>query len=206
LRQCSHIGAVRTGWVYHSNKLFSFFDKQGLLVDASAIPGTVQSGTWFFDWRGAPRTPYFPSKLDYRHPSESREQALSIIEMPVLVRGLSFPCQSLRYCLRKLRSIRGQGVELTDWESSRYQGVRMTSKRRLFHEAIQQTLALSPGADVVFLNTYFHTDELLSRSSILRFVRNLENIASQVERLGRTLVPITLSAAAPLAKSTVTIS
>jgi hypothetical protein len=82
----------------------------------------------------------------------------------------------------------------------------MTSKRRLFHEAIQQTLALSPGADVVFLNTYFHTDELLSRSSILRFVRNLENIASQVERLGRTLVPITLSAAAPLAKSTVAIS
>ena len=203
LRQYTNVYAVRTGWDYHSNKLLSLFDREGLLVDASAIPGTVQSGTWFFDWRGAPRTPYFPSKIDYRQPADSREHALSILEMPVLVRSLSLPWHFLRYCLRKLRAILSPCVDLTDWESSRYQGMTMTSKCGPFYQALQQTLAASSEEDTVFLNTYFHTDSLLSRRSLDRFVRNLENISCLAERMGYTLVPTTLRAAAPFAKSAV---
>lgn len=203
LRLYTDVYAVRTGWDYHSNKLIGLFDREGLLVDASAIPGTVQSGTWFFDWRGAPRTPYFPSKIDYRQPAESREHALSIIEMPVLVRSLSLPWHLLRYSLRKLRAIRSHCDDFTDWGSSRYQGLRITSKGGAFYKAIQQTLAASSEEETVFLNTYFHTNELLSSRSVDNLVRNLEKISCLAERGGRTLVPVTLSVAAPFAKSAV---
>lgn len=196
LRRCADVRTVRTGWVYHSNTLMKFFDKEGLFVDASAVPGTVQSGTWFFDWRGAPRTPYRPSYSDYRRPAGSSERSLSIIEMPVLVRSLSLPLQLSRYCVRKLRAISGPGENLTDWESSRFQGLRVTSNPGQFCEAVEQTLVLSPEDKPTFLNTYFHTNELLSARSLERFISNLDNASRLAERAGRKLIPITLCVAA----------
>lgn len=200
LRQCTHIHAVRTGWDYHSNRLLGFFDREGICVDASAIPGSVLTGTWLHDWRETPRTPYFPSKLDYRLPAESPEHALSILEMPVLVRSLSLPLHLGRYCLRNLRAIRSLHVGFTDWESVRWQGVMITKKCRAFYEAVQQTLAVPSEKENVFLTTYFHTDELLSSRSAERFVQNLENLSFLAEQIGYTIVPTTLSVAASLAR------
>jgi hypothetical protein len=194
---------VRTGWVYHSNRLLGFFAKEGLLVDTSAVPGVVQSGTWHFDWRGAPRTPYFPSDLDYRRPAESPENALSILEMPVLVRSLSLPLHFLRYGVRKLRAARSRASDLTDWPSSRYQGVRITNACRPFYEAAEQTLLASAAEESVFLSTYFHTDELLISRYVDNFADNLQNLSRLAERAGRALVPTTLSAAAVLARSAI---
>ncbi|MCI0627043.1 MAG: hypothetical protein L0387_36250 [Acidobacteria bacterium] len=205
LRQCTTINVVRTGWGYHSNALMELFDKEGLLVDASAIPGSVQSGSWHHDWRGAPRTPYSPSKLDYRYPAESLADALNILVMPTLVRTLPPGLQGLRYGLRKLRAISSSCADLTDWESSRYQGVRITSACPPFSEAFQQTLAASSQNGSAFLNVYFHPDELSSPRALNHFLRNLENTSRLAERMGWTLLPTTLGVAASVVRSEVSV-
>lgn len=201
LRQCTDIYAVRTGWDYHSNRLMGFFDREGLLVDASAIPGSIHSGTWFHNWGGTARPPYFPSKFDYRRPAESHEHALRILEMPVLVRSLSLPFHLIRFCYHNLRAIRSFNVNFTDWESARWQGVFISRRCRPFYEAVHQTLAMSSEKEGIFLTTYFHTNELLSLRGVQRFIQNLENLSCLTERIGYTLVPTTLSVAASLVKN-----
>jgi len=202
LRQCTDILSVRTGWIYHSNILMNFFNKQKLLVDASAIPGCTQSGIWFYDWRGTERNPYHPSKHDYRVKGKSPDQTLNILEMPVLVRRLSLPLHIIRHYIRKLMAIRSTQANLTDWESSRWQGALLTRGCRIFNDAVKQTISENSDDNPVFLTTYFHTDELLLPSFLERFVQNLESLSILAEKLGYTLVPITLSTAASLAKKT----
>ena len=85
---------------------------------------------------------------------------------------------------------------LADWESTRWQGVRLTSRGHPFEEAARQTVAAHAGVENLFLTTYFHTGELLASHLVERFVRNLETLSSLVERTGGRLVPTTLSAAA----------
>jgi len=204
LRQHTDICAVRTGWDYHSNRLMNFFDEQGLLVDASAIPDCTHSGIWFYDWRGTVRTPFLPSKHDYRKRGVSPESSLKILEMPILVRRLNLPLHILRYGIRNLRNLRAisgslQGY-LTDWESARWQGILLTSECKLFYEAAQQTLSAYSESEHVFLTTYFHTGELLSSSLVARFIRNWESLSSLAEKIGYTVIPTTLSTAASLVK------
>lgn len=204
LRQHMNIYAVRTGWDYHSNGLMNFFDEQGLRVDASAIPGCTHSGTWFYDWRGAMRTPFFPSKQDYRKRGVSPESSLKIIEIPVLVRKLDLPLHVLRYGIRNLRNLRATNGNLhgylSDWESARWQGMLLTSECRPFSEAIDQTLSTYSESEHAFLTTYFHTGDLLSSRLLERFICNLEILSSRAEKNGYMIVPTTLSTVASLVK------
>lgn len=200
LCQYMDVQAVRTGWDYHSNSLLGFFDQAGLLVDASAIPGVANDGTRFYDWRGTPRTPYFPSKLDYRRPARSQERAWDILEMPVIVRSLNLPLHILRHGLRKLRFHSQLSPHRTDWKSSRHQGMRITSECAAFAQSIQQTLETTTASDRVYAITYFHSGELLAHYSLERFVQNLDSLLSLAERMNCTLVPTTLSVAAHMVK------
>lgn len=199
LRQYIDVLAVRTGWDYHSNSLFGLFNEVGLLVDASAIPGAANGGTRFYDWRGTPRTPYSPSKLDYRRPARGQERAWNILEMPVIVRNLNLPLHILRHGMRKLR-FHQQSCLHTDWESDRYQGMRITSECAAFAQAVQQTLETSLGDNNVYATTYFHPGELLAPSSRERFVKNLDKLLSLTERMNYTLIPTTLSRASQMVK------
>ena len=205
LRQCSPIGAVRTGWVYHSNELMRLFDSEGLLVDVSGIPGTVQSCTWYqhshHDWRGTPPAPYFPSRHDYRRPAESGEESLSILEMPVLVRNLTLPLQFLRYGLRKARALRSNCTDYTDWPSSRHQGVLLTHSPRQFCEAVKQTLGLTDAQHTAFVNTYFHAGDLLSPKLRENLIRNLRFTFKLAKQTGREVSANTLCLAAAKAKA-----
>lgn len=209
LRRCIDISAVRTGWVYHSNRLMNFFDNEGLLVDVSAIPGTAQSKFWYHgrflncyhDWRGAPRMPFFPSKVDYRRRAKPDESSLSILEMPVIVRRLNVWLQLSRYGLHKLRMLRSNSVNYSDWGSLGYQGVLLSGKTRPFNEAVKQTLTAAIHHQTVLVNTYFHTDDLLSATLVENFMRNLESIFHLSEQMGWTVVPTTLSKAASIIKS-----
>ena len=202
MRQCIDINAVRTGWDYHSNTLMRFFDEQKVVVDASALPCCTQTGVWFFDWRNTPRTPYFPSRLDYTQKGNSPEDALSIIEMPALVRALSPSLRMARHAIRKLREFKHNtdSRHLIDWGSAKWQGVFITSERKAFMEAVQQTIAAYSENEDIFLVTYFHTDELLSSSTLETFVLNLENVSRFADSRGFELIPVTLSTAASLAK------
>jgi hypothetical protein len=200
-RKCIDIRAVRTGWDYHSNRLLEFFDRERLLVDASAIPGSVQSVGWAHDWTGTPRTPYLPSKSDYRNRAKSSEDSLSIVEMPVLVRELALPHHLIRHCVRSVRAYRNANFDLPNWESARWQGLTITMKPGTFSAGVQQTLGSSLEKGSVFLTSYFHTDELLSSQLLDRFIQNLENLNSLSDSNGYTLTPTTLSAAVSIARN-----
>lgn len=198
LRRCTPIRAARVGWAYQSNRLLRMFAREHLAVDVSAVPGTVQSGTWYFDWRGAPRTPYLPSIHDYRKPAATLEDSLGIVELPSLVRRLNPTMQGSRYCLRRLRAIRSHAPDLTDWNSSRYQGVLLTSRTASFAQALEESV--QGDTQPTFVSAYFHADDLLSATLRERLVANVEQVGRVAERLGCVLVPSTLTAAAECAR------
>lgn len=199
LRQLADIRAVRTGWDYLSNRLLGFLEDAGLTVDASAIPGSLQAGSWAHDWRGTPRAPYLPSQLDYRRPALAREQSRRIVEMPVLVRRLPGPLRLARHGLRCLRGL-GSAAGLPDWQSARWQGMLIAVHRTAFGAAARQTLAESARGDTVFLTTYFHAGDLLSPAAVETLLENLHTLSSLAKESGYALVPTTLTAAAVLAR------
>lgn len=198
LRKCTDVTTVRTGWDYHSNRLVRFLDEQRILVDASAIPGGLQLGQWFYDWRGSVRYPYHPSVSDYRRPPKSNESALNIIEIPILVKALRFPFQFIRFCKRNIKTI--SRLAFTDYESARWQGQVITGVPSSFYEAIQQVLTYPLYSDCFFINTYFHSPELLSPKLLGNFIFNLDNLSHLVESKGYSLVSVTLRDLAPIAK------
>lgn len=198
LRKCIDVTTVRTGCDYHSNRLMRFFDEQGIIVDASAIPGSRQTGQWFYDWEGTPRYPYHPSVSDYRRPAKSNELSLNIIEMPMLVRALPFPLHFLRFCKRNIKAI--PTLVFTDYESARWQGQIITRRPSSFYQAIAQTLTDYSHSDCVFINTYFHSNDLLLPKLLSNFLCNLESLSYLVERKGYDLISVTLRDLAPIAK------
>lgn len=202
LRRYTKIEAVRTGWDYCSNNLMTFFERKNILVDASAIPGSVQSGRFIHNWAGTPRIPYLPSRSDYRRAAKFHAEALKIIELPVLVRSLNFPLQLPRYCLRNLRAIRGTN-DFSSWESSKWQGMIITGNCNAFNEAVYQSLSSTTlNSQIIFINTYFHADELLSTKCLRNFAQNLESLYRLTKLRGYDLIPTTLSNAGSLLRDT----
>jgi len=201
-RQHADVRVVRTGWDYHSNQLMAFFDRAGLTVDASALPGCTHSRTEVgrYNWVGTPRSPYFPSQMDYRRPPTAGEPGLNILEIPALVRRLRFPLHLGRYLLRTARALRRGHTDLAEWETARWQGIRITMERAPFDDALQQALAEGQSEEDVYLTTYFHTDDLLSARRLELFARNLDGIMEMARRFDFALVPSTLSAARQTAR------
>jgi hypothetical protein len=75
--------SVRMGWNTMSNAIMRTLDANGLLVDASAIPGTFSSGKFgkrdnIYDWSRVPEVPYHPSYEDYQSPGN-----MKILEIPI---------------------------------------------------------------------------------------------------------------------------
>jgi hypothetical protein len=200
LRQLTEIRAVRTGWIYHSNNLLSFFDRVGLTVDASAAPGCVhKTEVSSYNWAGTPRWPYFPSRADYRRPATEGESSLGILEMPVLVRRLRHSLHVGRYCLRTMRAVRRWHFDAAEWESARWQGILVTMGTKPFREAAEQTLMLGLAEGTVFLTTYFHTDQLTPKTLEL-FAQNLDSLAFLASQFGYSIVPSTLSPSGDVAR------
>lgn len=197
LRRHADVRVVRTGWDYHSNRLMAFFDRAGLAVDASALPGCTNSRTEVgrYNWVGTPRTPYFPSQVDYRRPPASGAPGLNILEIPAMVRKLRFPLQLGRFFLRSARALRRGHTDLTEWKTAGWQGIRITMDRASFYDALQQALTECLHNGDVYLSTYFHPDELLSARGLELFARNLDGIMETAARSGFALVPCSLSAA-----------
>ena len=199
LRTCVQIQAVRTGWIYHSNGLMKFLSDSGISVDASATPGSLQLGEWHHDWRSTPRTPYHPSVSDYRQPASRKDQALDILELPTLVRRLSLPSHLARFAVRGRRALKGGGP--FDWESARRQGVMLTHDSGWFREAVRQTLREGSVGGTIFLNTYFHTTELIRPERLGNFVRNLDQVRALVEEGRSEFRAVTLTQAAEYANT-----
>jgi hypothetical protein len=79
--------SVRMGWNAMSNEIMTTLDACGLLVDASAIPGTFSLGKFgnrdnIYDWSRTPNEPYHPSYEDYQSPGN-----MNILEVPISTYG-----------------------------------------------------------------------------------------------------------------------
>jgi hypothetical protein len=94
-----NILSSRIGRSYCSNELIDEFDKIGLKVDSTALPGRKRfDEVNSFDWETTEEIPYFPSKNDYRI---SGKDVYSILEVPfsmILTRASYDKKEIKRYC------------------------------------------------------------------------------------------------------------
>lgn len=103
--------SVRMGWNTMSNEIMKVLDAKGLLVDASAIPGTYCPGKFgnrdnFYDWSGAFREPYHPSFDDYKSAGN-----MKILEMPISTCDIDR--SNLATIINRLSAVRGSSALLT---------------------------------------------------------------------------------------------
>lgn len=123
LASCFPVRATRTGWDYGSNSLLSIFDRLGIVVDFSALPGNA---LWFStgkvalmtDWRYCPTVPYHPDRNDYQR---SSDDPLSLWEVPTaqfrrsLAGSLARGLLRLRHGCFSFSGVANQTQLLTDW-------------------------------------------------------------------------------------------
>jgi hypothetical protein len=81
--------SARMGWNTMSNEIMRTLDANGVLVDSSAIPGTLSLGKFskrdnIYDWSRTPREPYHPSYEDYQKTGK-----MNILEIPISTRERS---------------------------------------------------------------------------------------------------------------------
>lgn len=77
------IHSTRTGWDYASNTMFRRLEELGMVVDFSALPGSL---AWcaagpdkiLVDWTRCPSDPYHPCLDDYQRPGN-----LKLLEIPI---------------------------------------------------------------------------------------------------------------------------
>jgi len=199
LRHHVDIKSVRTGWDYHSNNLMKLFNDLGLLVDASAIPGDVQ--TDLYNWEGTPCYPYYPSSADYRRPANDNESSLNIIEIPVLVERLSLRFHLARYFIRTFRGLKT--LRFNNYESARWRGVIITRSPGSFVRAVKQAFELAVDKDNYIISTFFHPSELISTVTLKNLLRNLETLSEMTESAMYNLIPLTLGKVVNIAKASI---
>jgi len=74
---------IRIGEAYMNNKLMKIIKKIGLKADSSAIPGRKRDDKEkYFNWIGAPNTPYIPSSINYRRKNKTDKKS-NFFEIPM---------------------------------------------------------------------------------------------------------------------------
>jgi hypothetical protein len=81
-----HISSVRIGENYCSERILSTLDSLGIEFDSTAMPGRERNDAQRnFDWLETPRTPYRPSKRNFRI---AGEPSYNIIELPFTMKKI----------------------------------------------------------------------------------------------------------------------
>ncbi|HXF95062.1 MAG TPA: hypothetical protein VNI61_03050 [Gemmatimonadales bacterium] len=180
------VQSVRMGWAYHNNHTCRALDDLGLAVDLSPLPGyrtlTARArpkGENLFDWYPSPRTPFRPSRTDYRRPPRPGEESYRLLEVP------SFVSTSVPWALiGGLQLARKTGDPGQIWQVIRRPTycINVTARPRYFAPLVAQlrrALRRGPGGPLVF-STQFHADEVVPNRSRLYELgsvrRNLEAV------------------------------
>ena len=185
--------SVRMGWTYHNNRTCHALEQLGIAVDFSALPGfrTLTArpparGENLFDWLATPRTPYRPSRADYRRPARDGESSCRLLEVPTFVS--TSVVWSLVGGLQMARKT-GQAAQL--WYAVRRPSycINVTARPALFAPLVAQLRKAlrgpprpPPDADPLVFETHFHPDELVPNRSRLY---NLESVRANLEAVLR---------------------
>lgn len=180
--------SVRMGWAYHNNRTYRTLEDLGITVECSAIPGyrtltgrAPATPENQFDWYSTPRTPYWPSRADYRRPAREGEASSRLLEVP------SFVSTSLPWALAsglQLTRKTGDGAQL--WQAVRRPTycINVTARPRLFAPLaaqLRRALRFAPAGPVVFA-TQFHADEVVPNRSRLY---DLDSVRTNLEAVLR---------------------
>jgi hypothetical protein len=203
------------GWNYMSNAIMHQLEKDGILYDASCIPGTQSRLMYgrrdnFSDWSRAPTSPFNPSYVDYQAPGK-----MKILEIPVTayeregVVGDSrnvFP--NWMRTVSSLRSLTSFGATISQFPFF------SPTRRLMFHSDFlifsawrdsgnMRTLLSSKLTESrlngwAYILGYFHPSELLNPISgkpNLGYLRNLRMALHKIMELNEKLdvMPVTLS-------------
>jgi len=197
LRRHFDVNSVRTGWTYCSNRIMHLFDRRHLKIDVSAIPHSKLAEWWHYDWSGTSPRAYFPSRDDYRVTSNEVGKNLQIVELPVLAFRLNPAWHAARFGFKNLKAIYKSDHAFLSWKNTQYRGCLITHSSATFQAAVKQQLFNGlHNTDPIFVNTFFHADELLRTESLTHFITNLNFIdafanANQLELVATTLTPAT---------------
>ncbi len=174
MQEAGYAGRVsRIGEAFSSVGVMRILDELGVICDSTAMPGRVrQDAVRHLDWSGTPEGPYRPSRADYR---VTGADSLSLIEVPMTM----MPTRA-------------------DYDSAplmRY--VDLSFHHRVFRAGLGAVL---PTLRV--LVTVTHPSTILSgiaaaphgllSFAAADFVKNLEFILSESERVGREYRFVTL--------------
>lgn len=191
------VRSVRMGWSYHNDATIAALQELGVTVDLSALPGFAtlganapRRGENLYDWCITPRTPYQPSRADYRRPPGAGEVALQLLEVPSYVSS-----SRLWSLMSGLQMARKTGSAAPLWRSLERPSYSINVTARpvyfapLVHD-LRKRLRRDGDTPVVF-ETHFHPDELVpNRSALyeLHGVRaNIESLIRACERAGARL-------------------
>jgi hypothetical protein len=180
---------VRMGWSYHNNRTYAALDELGMVADLSAVPG-LRTLTGkpparrenLFDWHCTPRSPFRPSRADYRRPPRPGESACRMLEVP------SFVSTSLRWSLVSgAQMARKTGDSAQLWYALRRPTycVNFTTRPAFFAPLVAQLrleLRRAEAGPLVFA-TQLHADELVPNRSGLY---SLKSVRANLEALLNT--------------------
>lgn len=182
------------GWFFQNNATLKALSKTGVNMDYSSLPGRRQNGfpsiegscfVNHYDWNVSPRTPYFPSKIDYRRPAKTGEDSLPLLVAPTYtfesLAGSVF--QFLSYFSR-----RKNDKQKVNTAQSKMTIITITNSPILFSGLIDYAVNEEPN----ILFCYFHPDELMEKKPNLRtrifsaknIIANILNIKNKMERAG----------------------
>ena len=179
--------SVRMGWGYHNDRTVQALADLGITVDLSAVPGfrTLAHSAKrenLFDWRTTPRTPYRPSRADYRRPAQGQEQPSTLLEVPGFVS--TAPLWGLVSGVQLARKTRHAG-QLWDALRRPTYAINVSGRRPLFAPLVRQLRKALRRREEgpVFFVTHSHADEFVPNRSPLY---TLESVRANLESLLRT--------------------
>ena len=190
---------ARTGWDHHSNETMAQFDRLGVRLDLSGLPGQVLYNftdspvPWKYDWRPTTETAYYPSEKDYRRPAEPGERSLEILEAPISLTPLRTWMAIAKMSYHRLMAVRHRrhGISAGYFPYMSADSRRITEANNLVAPGTKKKAQLASEGILTRYITYFHPDEFKDAGSIDNFAENLSTLTVECERFGASFEYLT---------------
>ncbi|MFQ5723829.1 MAG: hypothetical protein ACE5G6_05000 [Terriglobia bacterium] len=206
--------AYHAGFEYLNNLLVRLLEQAGVKLAVAPMPGLRSRGlhvegsgrAFFFDWRRAPRHPYFPWRSDYQRPGPDAANVLMVPNTIVRQswKSVLFHLSPFRNPQRLPRRWRTEEVYAFpdrtqpaqgSWKLGRTQIYRPKLERSyypvppfvepfLVRKGLETALAHCPGWQRIPMTTAFRSDELLIEDARRNFESNLPLLVQEAERRG----------------------
>jgi hypothetical protein len=176
--------AVRTGNDFLNDFVMTTLNKLGLLTDLSVLPGMeyegdlIEKGLTYrvnkMDYKICPKTPYFPSKKDYRIEDN---YPLDILEIPICTFNIPRKILFLRFFYNILPFRGGKGVVRPKFKTDKMTYFAIAKHPNYFRQGLEAFFRESKEkANLNILAGYFHPHEIVSETRLFSAKNLKKNI------------------------------